>query len=121
MSTTRKFGGTGLGLHIVKVLVEAHNGTIKVDSNAGEGATFTVRLPMDAAKASEGPVQKSALAAGSKVLRSIDMLILTKLPCICESGNDSNFRPSDWPNAELQSSLSACQGACTMCTICAVN
>ncbi|GAB4369929.1 MAG: hypothetical protein Kow00121_10220 [Elainellaceae cyanobacterium] len=46
-STTRKYGGLGLGLAIVRQLVEAHGGTIWADS-AGEGlgATFTVQLPL---------------------------------------------------------------------------
>jgi signal transduction histidine kinase len=34
-----------LGLYIVRHLVEAHGGTIDVASSAGEGTTFTVRLP----------------------------------------------------------------------------
>lgn len=44
-STTRKFGGTGLGLTIVKQLIELQNGFISVESKAGEGATFKVELP----------------------------------------------------------------------------
>ncbi|RCJ41375.1 histidine kinase [Nostoc punctiforme NIES-2108] len=47
VSITRKYGGLGLGLAIVRQLVEAHGGTITADS-AGEGlgATFTVQLPL---------------------------------------------------------------------------
>jgi signal transduction histidine kinase len=40
-----KVAGTGLGLFIVKTLVEAHNGQVLAESQVGEGATFTVRLP----------------------------------------------------------------------------
>jgi len=43
--TTRAHGGAGLGLSIVKQLVDGHDGKIEVTSTLGEGTIFTVRLP----------------------------------------------------------------------------
>jgi len=47
---TTKAKGIGLGLAISKAFVEAHGGTIEVQSKVGKGCTFSVRLPIDRAK-----------------------------------------------------------------------
>ncbi|SHE78545.1 sensor histidine kinase [Desulforamulus putei] len=44
-SRTRRYGGAGLGLSITKSIVDAHGGTISVESKEGEGCTFHVWLP----------------------------------------------------------------------------
>jgi two-component system, NarL family, sensor histidine kinase BarA len=44
-SSTREYGGTGLGLSLAKSYVEAHGGAIWVHSQPGEGSTFTLSLP----------------------------------------------------------------------------
>jgi CheY-like chemotaxis protein len=47
-TTTRQFGGLGLGLAIVRHLTELHGGTVQADSSGQNlGATFTVRLPLN--------------------------------------------------------------------------
>lgn len=43
--------GLGLGLYIASAIVDAHHGSIEVDSTAGSGTTFTVRIPLDGAQA----------------------------------------------------------------------
>lgn len=44
-SRTRKYGGAGLGLAITRSIVNAHGGTISVESKEGEGCTFIIWLP----------------------------------------------------------------------------
>jgi two-component system phosphate regulon sensor histidine kinase PhoR len=42
---SRKLGGTGLGLAIVKHIAQDHGGSVTVESEPGQGSTFTIRLP----------------------------------------------------------------------------
>ena len=44
---SREHGGCGLGLSIVKSIVEAHEGMVEVDSQLGSGSTLTIRLPLN--------------------------------------------------------------------------
>jgi light-regulated signal transduction histidine kinase (bacteriophytochrome) len=43
----QSYEGTGIGLAVVKKIVERHNGTVRVDSNMGVGSTFTVIFPIN--------------------------------------------------------------------------
>jgi PAS domain S-box-containing protein len=52
-ATERAIPGTGLGLTIVKAIVERHEGSIEVESAEGEGTTMRVRLPVRKASAAE--------------------------------------------------------------------
>jgi len=45
-STARKYSGTGLGLSLVKEIIELHGGKIQIDSDVGRGATFWFWLPI---------------------------------------------------------------------------
>jgi two-component system phosphate regulon sensor histidine kinase PhoR len=50
VAESRAQGGTGLGLALVKHILHRHRGRLSIDSAPGKGATFTVRLPLDAKK-----------------------------------------------------------------------
>ena len=53
-----RFTSSGFGLFIAKAIVEAHGGTIEVDSELGGGATFTVRLPVS--RSEQGQTTRSS-------------------------------------------------------------
>ncbi len=73
--TTRKYGGSGLGLTIVKSLVELQGGKISLDSKPGLGSTFKVQLPFEQANARTGNQPRKALPA--KELESLkDTVVL---------------------------------------------
>jgi signal transduction histidine kinase len=46
MSTTRRFGGMGMGLALAKRIVEAHNGRITFKSDEGQGSLFALWVPV---------------------------------------------------------------------------
>lgn len=54
-SLSRQHAGTGLGLALVRRLVELHGGSVAVESREGEGSCFTVSLPWDAGAATAAP------------------------------------------------------------------
>ena len=69
--TTRKFGGTGLGLTITKMFAEMMGGDIYLESKEGEGTTFTVSIPRvvnDEKKPEEISRNKEKAKAGLKIL-----------------------------------------------------
>jgi signal transduction histidine kinase/DNA-binding response OmpR family regulator/HPt (histidine-containing phosphotransfer) domain-containing protein len=67
-STTRRYGGTGLGLTISRQLVELMDGTIGLHSTPGHGSTFEFTLPLPAATAAARPDRVPADLAGVRVL-----------------------------------------------------
>ena len=84
-ASTRKHGGLGLGLSIVRHLVALHSGTIEAHSaGEGEGATFTVRLPLSPVTAGPGRNDngdgRSAGISDSPSLEGVHVLVVDNEP-----------------------------------------
>jgi signal transduction histidine kinase len=70
-SNVRSVGGTGLGLAICRGIVDEHGGSIAVESQLGQGATFIVKLPLPAVEA-VAPVDRESGVPGGPLLLVVD-------------------------------------------------
>ncbi len=75
-STTRQFGGTGLGLALTKAFVTLLGGDVAVASRLGEGSTFTVTLPARLAPAAGAAAGDAAAAAERADARLRDVVLV---------------------------------------------
>ena len=71
-STTRKYGGTGLGLTICKSLVELMGGKIQVESEEGRGSTFSFLVSLPGDKPVSGEAEITQEFTGDRVLLATD-------------------------------------------------
>ena len=82
-STTRRFGGTGLGLVICRRLVEMMNGEIKLWSAEGQGSIFTIHLELELAPQQDN-VTNQALANTTTLLVGFDDTTRAIMVCYLE-------------------------------------
>ena len=86
-STTRKYGGTGLGLAVCKNLVTQMNGSIRVESQAGVGSTFsfTLQLPLSTKDRSDlGSEAESQVSLSPTTISLETTILLAEDNCINE-------------------------------------
>jgi hypothetical protein len=82
-STTRRIGGLGLGLALVRHIVELHGGIVEVASELGKGSTFTVTLPIRAVTfPTDGPIssERNKAASMAGILAGLCILIVDDEP-----------------------------------------
>ncbi|WP_225895775.1 response regulator [Dendronalium phyllosphericum] len=80
-ATTRKFGGLGLGLAIVRYLIEMHGGTVLAESSGeGQGATFIINLPMLLTELQVSNKDSEATTASASVFEDLQILVVDDDP-----------------------------------------
>jgi signal transduction histidine kinase/CheY-like chemotaxis protein len=83
-STTRKYGGTGLGLTISRRFCQMMGGDILVSSQVGVGSTFTVLLPVDVAAYQRSAITQTAPTSGAVSMAKGTVLIIDDDPAVRE-------------------------------------
>jgi CheY-like chemotaxis protein/anti-sigma regulatory factor (Ser/Thr protein kinase) len=84
-SHTRQHGGLGLGLSIVRHIVETHGGTVRAESQGeGRGATFSVRLPLLPEEAPPEPVEAPETSQPRDALSGVLILVVDDEPDVLE-------------------------------------
>jgi PAS domain S-box-containing protein len=106
-SMTRRFGGTGLGLAISRNLADLMGGSIEVQSQAGIGSRFTLRLPFKLAPAKAVPVPEH--------LRHLRLLIADDHPASLLALGEA-VRASDWRSVRFDSGPALMEHLELLCT-----
>lgn len=75
-STTRKYGGTGLGLAISHRFCQMLGGTLTVTSQAGQGSTFTLRLPLQVSELPPNQLRAEPKSTASTVTVGIGLVLV---------------------------------------------
>jgi PAS domain S-box-containing protein len=105
-STTRRFGGTGLGLNIVRSLVLAMDGFIKVKSEPGKGSCFTAAMMVDHNPAHEAPTppdlrdERILLVGGDAAIRHWLKRSLQAWGATCAEAETGEEAEAAWLEAE---------------------